>query len=211
MSTPRNKFLFTHISILRKIKTAQFVRQIPAIILLWASFLLNYAFPALELYTLALIIALTAIVWNLFISMNYRFKRRIPTPPENAILSPLQGKIRFIRGNEETLLLSIRKIFLDRVEIRAPLDNCRREEDMLKLTLGDKNYSFRFNAKNIRWFDYAEMKSGNVIGTMVGSGTCTVSMPGNSKLELVEGRLLDSGEPILEFEDDQPQAVIIIE
>lgn len=197
-----NKVLLSDASILRKIKTAQFLRQIPAIVLLLLSFLLNYVFPGLEQYTLALVIAIIAIGWYLFVGMTFRFKQRIPMPSESAILSPLQGKIRFIRSNEEITLLNIKKIFLDSVEIRCPHDLCQREEDMLKLSLADESYAFRFNAKNIRWFEYAQMKSGNVIGMMIGGGSCTVSMPKGTHLELAEGGLLDAGDPILDFRPD---------
>jgi len=106
---------------------------------------LNALVPSHNLYSVALVLALVAVVWYLIVGFSFRFRQKIAAPPANALLSPIQGRIAFSRGNEDVTLLNIRKVLLDRVEIRCPHDSSRLEDGILHLDSVAGKISFRFD------------------------------------------------------------------
>lgn len=191
------KYLLSDANSLRKIKFAQFRKQIPPLILLALAIALNTIFPSQNLYSVALALALIAVAWYLFIGFCHRFKQRIPLPPELAMVSPIQGKIAYIRGNGDVTLIGIRKIILDSVEIRSPHSSCQLEDGALHLDEGIGRISFRFEFKNIQWFTEAEHSTGNIIGMAVGAGSCTISIPGKPVLTVQPGDPIDAGDTLI--------------
>lgn len=198
MPVKTDKYLLSEGDSLRKIKYTQIRKQIPALILIAIALALNAIFPGNNLYAWALALALAGIAWYLFIGLCHRYKQRIPLPPERGLLSPIQGRISSIRRSEDITTLNIRKILLDSVEIRCPHDTCRLEDENLYQESDSGRISYRFSFRNIRWFKDAEFSAGNIIGMVTGSGSCTVSLPGNPGLTVREKDSVDAGDPLIE-------------
>ncbi|MBW6513827.1 MAG: hypothetical protein K0B87_03620 [Candidatus Syntrophosphaera sp.] len=192
------RYLLSDPDALRRIKFAQFRKQVPPLILLALAIGLNAAFPRNDLYSWALGLALVAIAWFLFIGLCHRFKQRIPLPTEGAILSPIQGRIDFVRGEGGLTLLGIRKVLFDGVEIRSPHGTCHLEDWVLHLASGAERISFRFAFKNIRWFPEADYSAGKIIGMAVGAGSCVVTFPGEPVLAVKPGDPVDAGDLLVE-------------
>lgn len=195
-----DKYLLTDVNHLRRIKFAQFRRQIPVLIVLALAIIMNSIFPTNNrlLYDIALILAILAIATYIFIGLCFRYRQRIPIPPENALVSPLQGKIAYIKKNEGRTLINIRKNLLDRVEIRSPHHSTHLENSVLQFDTPAGKAYIRFNFKNPYWFAEPDYTTGNLIGMVTGSGSCTISLPGDISLNLEAGDNIDAGEPLWE-------------
>lgn len=190
-------YLLSEPSSLRRIKLSQLRSQIPALILLVFALALNYIFPSANLYTPALILALIAIAWFIFIGLCHRYKQRIPLPPQNALVSPVQGKIHSVQNNTDSTQVKIRKIILDSVEIRSPHRDCKLEDGALHLATSQGNISFRFAFPKVLWFDPADCNAGSVIGMAKGAGTCTINIPAGFEFKLDLDSTLDAGDVLL--------------
>lgn len=201
MATLTDKFILSEHLQLRMIKRAQWLLQLPFVILLFCAFLLNYIFSGSDLYTAALVIALVSVTGFLIVGACFRFRQRLPIPPQNCVASPLQGKVKYIRGNEDISVLNIRRMLLDSVEIRSPHPDCRLEDGLLKLTLPEGIISFRFNAKHIRWMNTPDFTRGNIVGMIVGTSSCTISIPKGVEIMVNAGDAVDTGDPLIPFED----------
>ena len=206
MATATDKYLLSEPSQLRMIKRTQWLLQLPFILLLFFAFLLNYIFRSYDLYSVALIIALFAITGFLFVGACFRFRQRIPIPASGCVASPLQGKVKYVRSNEDVTVVNIRRMFLDSVEIRSPHPDCRLEEGLLKLSLPQGTASLRFNATRVRWMDSPDFTRGNIIGMIVGTSSCTVSIPKSIPLSVKAGDLIDTGDPLFPCEDKESKA-----
>lgn len=198
MTVKTDKYLLSEGDSLRKIKYAQLRRQIPALVLIAIAIALNAIFPYHNLYPWALALALLGIAWYLFIGLCHRYKQRIPLPPERALLSPIQGRISYIRRGDDITLLNIRKVLLDSVEIRCPHDTCLLEEGNLYQESDAGRISYHFSFRSIRWFKDAEFTAGNIIGMVTGSGSCLVSFPGSPDFAVREKDAVDAGDPLIE-------------
>ena len=198
MPEKSHKILLSDADSLRRIKFAQFRSQVPALALLAIAIALNALVPSHNLYSVALVLALVAVVWYLIVGFSFRFRQKIAAPPANALLSPIQGRIAFSRGNEDVTLLNIRKVLLDRVEIRCPHDSSRLEDGILHLDSVAGKISFRFDFRRLQWFPDVEFKAGNIIGIAIGKGGCTVTFPGQPKLICQTGDQVDAGDVLME-------------
>lgn len=198
MPEKTSPYLLSDFSSLRRIKLSQLRSQIPALILLVFALALNYIFPSANLYTPALFLALLAIAWFIFIGLCHRYKQRIPQPPLNALISPVQGKIHSIQNNTDSIQVKIRKIILDSVEIRSPHRDCKLEDGALHLATPQGNISFRFAFSKMEWFEAADFSTGNVVGMAKGAGTCTINLPQVLELKLLQGSTLDAGDVLIE-------------
>jgi hypothetical protein len=197
MPVSTDKYQLSDGSALLRIKREQFKHQIPALLLLLCAFLLNIILPGTDLMVPALVVALAAIAWYLLVGAGFRFRQRIPIPPPESVVSPLQGKVNYIRSNDDITLVNIRKTFLDMVELRSPNDACRLEEGVLSLNTPSGKVSFRFNIRQIRYFDEPDYATGNLIGLLAGNGSCTITLPRALSLAIKAGDTLDAGDPIL--------------
>lgn len=195
-----DKYLLTDVNHLRRIKFAQFRSQIPALIVLALAIIMNSIFPTNNrlFYDIALIIAILAIAAYILIGLCYRYRQRIPLPPENALVSPVQGKIAYIRRNDDNTLINIHKSLFDRVELRSPHSTAFFDNGVIQFeTPGGKAY-IRLNFKKPYWFSEPDFTTGNLIGMVTGSGSCTISLPGKVSLNLKTGDNIDAGETIWE-------------
>ncbi len=210
MPEKTNKYLLSDAGSLRRIKIAQFRSQVPALILLALAIAANAVLPRLQIYLPALILALFAVAWYLLVGFSHRFRQRIPLPPPGAVLSPLQGRVAYLRSNGDLTLLGLRKVLLDSVEIRSPHDNCRLEGNVLYLDSLQGTIAFRFNFRKLQWFPQTDHAAGNIIGMAVGAGSCTVSFPGQPELTVSPGATLDAGDVLLRRLETPPRAGITI-
>ncbi|OQC09339.1 MAG: hypothetical protein BWX75_01148 [Candidatus Cloacimonetes bacterium ADurb.Bin088] len=197
MPAKTSQYLLSDPASLRRIKLLQFRSQVPALLLLLLALALNYIFPSANLYKLALLLAIVAIAWFLYLGFCYRYRQRIPIPPEGSLVSPVQGNVRSVQGNDDITLVNIRKMVLDSVEIRSPHQDCTLEDGVLHLALAAGKISFRFNIPRVIWFDNPDFSTGNIIGMAVGAGNCTITLPGSLELDLKPGQALDAGSPII--------------
>jgi hypothetical protein len=198
MPDKTRKYLLSDADDLRRIKFAQFRTQVPALILLAVAIALNAFFPSAGswLYSLALALALISITAYLFIGFCFRYRQRIPLPPEGSLVSPIQGKVAYVRSNDDITLLNIRKGIIDSVELRSPHKDCRLEDGVLHLDTPTGKISFRFSFNHIQWFADPDLSTGNIIGMVSGSGSCTIAFTYPPDLKLAAGDPIDAGEEI---------------
>ena len=195
-----DKYLLTDVNHLRRIKFAQFRSQIPALIILVLAIIMNSIFPNNNrlYYDVALIIAILAIAAYIIVGLCYRYRQRIPIPPENAIVSPVQGKIAYIRRIDDNTLINIRKSLFDRVEFRSPHSSAYLENGVVQFETPAGKAYIRLNFKRPYWFSEPDFTTGNLIGMVTGSGSCTISLPGKVSLNFQAGDNIDAGEPLWE-------------
>lgn len=202
-------------ALVKQIKRKQYLRQIPAILVIIAGICLQYWFPhGGFLYYPALVIALGGIAWDLWILGSFRYNDKIAAPEAGTIVSPLEGKVKFIRQTNDLTLINISKTFLDELEIRSPHPDCVIEDEMLKLHLPAGTISFRFNAREVVWFERPDFSTGSLIGMMIGAGSCTISMPQAIQSKLKVGADISSGQSVITtttVEDPPPPRSILVE
>ena len=199
MPDTTSKYLLSDANSLRQIKFAQFRAQVPALLLVAVAFALKAIFPNTGnwLYTIALALAILGIVVYVFIGLCFRYRQRIPLPPETALLSPIEGRIEHIRGSGDITLLAVRKNILDSVELRSPHSDCQLENGELWLATEAGKINFRFNFNRIQWFAEPNLSAGNIIGIVSGSGSCSVIFPGKPGFSVQPGDAVKAAEPLI--------------
>jgi hypothetical protein len=198
MPDKTSKYLLSDATSLRRIKFAQFRRQFPSLLLLALALAMNAIFPVVKSTYIPLGLAVIAIIWYLFVGQSHRFRQRIAIPPENGLTSPIQGKIGFIRSNDDITLFNIHKVFIDSCELRSPQDACSLENNELHLDTLAGKIIFRFNFQHLTWFPDADFTTGNIIGMVTGNGDCTITFPGIPNLSFQAKDPIDAGEILIE-------------
>ena len=92
-------------------------------------------------------------------------------------MRPLQGKLRYRRGNAEITVVNIGRLFLDSVEIRAPHPDAEIVDGQLRVPTPEGLITTRFNKLKVTWFKDPDFTRGNLIGMVWGHGSCTISIP----------------------------------
>ncbi len=199
MPDTTSKYLLSDADALRRIKFAQFRAQMPALLLVAVAIALKSIFPNTGnwLYTVALALAILGIVIYFFIGLCFRYRQRIPLPLENALLSPIEGRIEHIRGSGDVTLLTVRKKLLDSVELRSPHSACHLEDGELWLDTAAGKISFRFNFSHIQWFVEPDLSAGNIIGIVGGTGSCSVIFPGKPGFSVQPGDPVQAADPLI--------------
>lgn len=210
MPEKTSQYLLSDADDLRRIKFAQFRAQVPALVAVAVAIALKTIFPNARdwIYNLSLVLAIAAIVAYFFIGLCFRFRQRIPLPVENALLSPIEGKIDHIRGSGDVTLLTVRKNLLDSVELRSPHSSCQLEDGVLSLNTVAGKISFRFNFSQIQWFVEPDFSAGNIIGMVLGNGSCSVVFPGKPDLSVQAGSPIKAADLLMEeiiLSESQPQ------
>ena len=170
------KQITTEIEYLTQIKKRQIRQQIPPLALLVLSFLVGFVVPSFGHYP-ALIIAIIAVIWYMYVGTCHRFKEKIKVPDGDLLLSPVTGRVRSLKTSSDISLLRIDKSFIDLVEIRCPHASCEWEEDKLRVNYHGQSLIFRFEGEHLIRFVDAVMEAGNTIGYIVGNATCSISIP----------------------------------
>lgn len=175
------------------IRKNQYRHQIPALALLVLSFLIKFALPAFNLRYPALGLAFLAMIWYMYIGACFRYKQRIPVHEEETLLSPITGRVRVLKSSSDLSFLKIAKHALDIVEIRSPHSSAEWEDNNLKLIYQGQNLIFRLESKEIIHFADASMDAGNLIGLMIGSGSCSISIPKPLEINLKPNEICEAG------------------
>jgi len=188
----------------------QYRKQILPMITIAVGIALPYIFHGFRwLFYPALAIAIGGIIWDMWIMGNYRQRDRISAPEPDDIVAPIEGKIKFVRANQDITLVNIYKSFLDVVEIRCPHAKAILEDEMLKLHLDMGTVTFRFNAENIIWFDDPEFTAGSVLGMIYGPGTCSVSLPTGMETALRADALVHAGQTMITTVKGEPRSITV--
>ncbi|HOH98398.1 MAG TPA: hypothetical protein PL188_08865 [Candidatus Cloacimonadota bacterium] len=201
----KHDYLLTEITALQRIKKLQYRNLVNPAGVIILSFVLNFILPALGfISTIALIMAIAGLIWFFIITNMHRIRNKILAPQPDTIYCPITGKVSQIRTFEDTTQISIRKSFLDTVEIRCPHESCVWEDGKLQLELDGTRIQFRFTGSRVILFTEAEMKPGQVIGAIIGNGFCDIQMPVRMAPLLSSGKIVDGGESWLYKEDFEP-------
>lgn len=202
--------IMTPVSFITKIKKMQYRRQLPAIGVVFLGIVLPYWFPGAGfLFYPALVIAIAGVIWYMWIWGNFRFNNKIPVPPADDVLSPIEGKLKFVRRSQDITLINITKSFLDVVEIRSPHTRTILEDEMLKLHLDMGTITFRFNTEHIHWLDEPDFASGNIIGMIHGPATCTITLPAGMETALQTPHLIHAGITMITTVKGEPRSITI--
>lgn len=174
MATLTDRFILSEAASLRQIKRHQYLMQIVPVLLILISFVIGSR-PILHIP--AAILAGIGAGLFLLIGAAHRYKQRIPIPPAGIFVSPLQGKLRYSRGNTEISVVNIGRLFLDSVEIRSPHPDAEIVDGQLRVPTPQGLITVRFNKLKVTWFKNPDFTRGNVIGMVWGHGSCTISIP----------------------------------
>ena len=203
------KYILSEPQALKQIKLYQYIWQGISVVVIASGFVLG---TLTRLHTLASAIVGLGVGVFLISGMAHRYKNKIPVPDANMFVSPMQGKLRYARQNEEITVINIARIFLDMPEIRSPHPKTVIEDEALKVKTDQGVIDFRFNKVKVQWLPEPNFERGNVIGTVRGHGSCTISIPTplfNSKVKDASsqltipkvGKALDICENLFEWED----------
>lgn len=187
------EYILSDPKLLSQIKKLQYRQQIPPLALLIIGFLISFVIPVFNLRYVSLAICLAAIIWFLYLGACFRYRNRIPRPSGDDLLSPVTGRIKKVKSALDAYQLVISKHALDTVEIRCPHSSSRWDEERLKLEYRGQSLSFRFDAEKLIRLEEAEMKPGEVIGLMIGSGTCQIILPRSLPCTLPSHTLCEAG------------------
>lgn len=199
---------------LRAIKKKQYLMLLLPFGVIALGIGMQYWFPSAGFLNIpALAVTLIGIVIYMWFYATYRYNNKIPKPEEGVIVSPLEGKIKYIRTNQDLQLININKTYLDVLEIRCPHQDCILEDEMLKLHREDGTITFRFNSDKIKWLQTSHWETGDLIGIMPGKGSCTINLPKSYELAITEGQNTAPGQTVITTISHQarPERSITIE
>ncbi|HNQ44346.1 MAG TPA: hypothetical protein PKI59_07940, partial [Candidatus Cloacimonadota bacterium] len=173
------------------------------------SFLLNFNTPAWGFISIiAKITSLAGLIWFVILINMYRVRQKIKAPQINTVYCPITGKVSDIHSSADATRITIRKSFLDTVEIRCPHESCRWENASLVLDIDGSKITISLSGRKVIPFAEAEMKVGQVIGAIIGNGLCQITMPASLGNLLESGKIVDSGESWLYKSDLNPLSIM---
>ena len=166
---------YNPIEYLTKIQSLKYRAATLPIIIVSVSFGINVIFKV----DIVKYCALLGLFFYFFVLMRYRIKKQIPPEnSDNAILSPIHGKIFQIDVNK----IKIKKHILGAADFRCS----SRENIEVEFS---KSIIFRFEDNcNI---------PGKLIGIIPHSIVCTITIPKNYKIEINPYEKVEAGETIL--------------
>lgn len=123
-------------------------------------------------------IAVFGILIFYFILVKYKIKKIAPISGENAVLSPINGKIIKVENNE----VLIKKGGFQSAEIRYP---------------AAFEVEYKFFAKKIFLIDVESRVQGQLIGVAPYITGCTVKIPEEYEITIKPGEVVNSGETYL--------------
>lgn len=170
----QKKYIISDPQALKQIKLYQYIWQGISVVVIAAGFVLG---TLTRLHTLASAIVGLGVGVFMISGLTHRYKNKIPVPDANMFVSPLQGRLRYARQNEDVTVINIARIFLDTPEIRSPHPKASIEDGALKLKTDQGDIDFRFNNTKVQWLEEPNLERGSVIGTLKGQGSCTISIP----------------------------------
>lgn len=187
------EYILSDPKLLSQIKKLQYRQQMPPLALLIIGFLISFIIPFFDLRYVSLAICLAAIAWFLYVGACFRYRNRIPRPTQDDLLSPITGRIKQVKSAQDAYQVVISKHALDTVEIRCPHASSHWDEQRLKLDFRGQSLVFRFDAEKLIKLEEAEMKPGEVIGLLIGSGNCQLILPRSMPCTLPSHTLCEAG------------------
>jgi hypothetical protein len=203
------KYILSDPQALKQIKLYQYIWQGISVVVIATGFILG---TLTRLHTLASAVVGLGVGVFMISGLTHRYKNKIPIPDANMFVTPMQGRLRYARQNEEVTVINITRIFLDMPEIRSPHPKTVIEDEALKVKTGQGDIDFRFNNLKVQWLPEPNFERGNVIGTVRGQGSCTITIPTALFNSMVKdaaqqltipkvGRALDICENLFEWKD----------
>jgi hypothetical protein len=175
---------------LHKIKYIQFRRQMIPLAVVILLMIVNVIFPIRWL----LYPTLAAFAWYLLERVLYRTKNKIAVPEESAFVSPVDGKVQSVRRGEDATLLTIRKTWIDVVELRLPYPGLQMEKTSLwKFDTPQGQVEVRIQNEKISYFDDLTVH-GSVIGMIPSNAIFTIHIPAGIKVLVQDKQNLFGGE-----------------
>jgi len=184
-------------AILGKIKKAQYRHQIPALALLAVAFFANFFLSSFNMRYPSLTLAVIAMGWYMYVNACFRFRHKIVVPQEGVLLSPITGRVKSLKRSSDLYQLKINKSSLDLVEIRCPHESAMWDGNNLKLNYQETPLILRLEANELITFADVPMQPGNIIGMLVGGGTCSVNLPNTLVTDLKLKDICDAGQTAL--------------
>jgi hypothetical protein len=175
---------------LKTIKKMQFRRQIiPFIAVL--SFLILNIFFTMEIFKY---LTIASFGWFLFAKFFFRTKHKIAMPEAGAFVSPVDGKVISLRKGEDVTLLTIKKSWLDVVELRLCYPDLIHETPGLwsfQTSVG--LIDVRIKAEKINWIE-VKNESGQVAGIIPGNAVIVIHIPSGIEVLVSENQNIQGGE-----------------
>ncbi len=195
----KTKVLTSDPNVLHKIKSIQFLRQLIPLIIVVILMVLNFVWPQPWIFYPTLL----AFGWYLLERILFRTRHKILAPGEGVFVAPVDGKVQSIRKIEDDTMITIRKSFLDIVEVRLPFPGLQMENTSnwnFETPKGQVN--IRFQTDKLNFFGDKNIH-GAVIGILPGTAMLAIRVPASAKIMVQEKQNLIGGESILlDFEQE---------
>lgn len=188
--TEPTRVLITDTKTLHKIKSMQLRKQMLPIVIVVLLLIANIVYP-LRFYFYP---TLVAFAWFLLARILFRTKNKISATEPGTFVSPVCGRVQALQRNEESTLITLRKSWLDVVELRLPYPDLKMESN--------RNWSFEtpagkveitIESKNITFFDNKNI-TGDVIGVIPSSAIVTINVPAGIFVKIKKGQPVFGGE-----------------
>ncbi|HOA28948.1 MAG: hypothetical protein PHQ29_02675 [Candidatus Cloacimonetes bacterium] len=191
-----NRYILSDGAHVRHIKRIQHRGQVPALIVFGIFLWCSVVFPHIYLFHIA---SSLSIFWYITLALRYRIRHRIVQPTDDAVYSPITGKISTPMLAKGLRRISIHKKAWDVCELRCPKSGCHWDGD--ELLLDRPRMRFSFSARRIIRIPDAEMKVGNLIGWIPGRAVCTITTSENTPIMLTAKSFLEAGESRITLEN----------
>ncbi|MFO7659498.1 MAG: hypothetical protein R6V77_01175 [Candidatus Cloacimonadaceae bacterium] len=211
--TDQTKVLLTDTKTLHKIKSMQLRKQMLPIAIVVLLLIANIVYPQ-RFYFYP---TLAAFGWFLLARMMFRTKNKISAPEPGTFVSPVNGRVQLLQRREDATLITLRKSWLDVVELRLPYPDLKMDSN--------RNWSFEtaagkvevsIDSKNITFFDNKNI-SGDVIGVIPSSAIISIKMPEGILVKVKENQPVLGGETVLfalsehAFEQSESKSILVEE
>jgi len=205
MNSQSKSYIVTDVKILGQIQRQKYRRLILPIAAILLALIISYLLRNLDfIYYPLLVLTVSSFVWYGYIMTNFRTKGKIVEPEPELLVIPIEGKIKSLRSNEEVHNIRIAKAFLDVIEIRAPISGeFTRDGNNLIIKSGNDRINYLFHGHGIAWLDVRNPVAGQVIGLLIGKGSCTINLPASYELQVADSQIVFGGEtPICTFKPE---------
>jgi hypothetical protein len=191
--TSKPKVLTSDPNVLHKIKFIQFRTQLIPLIAVIFFMVINIVIPQLP-NKIVLYLTIACFGWYLVERILFRTKNKILVPEEGVFVSPIDGKVLSIHTVLDTTTLTLKKSFLDVVELRLPFPEMHTEIiDSWNFDTALGLISLKIKAKKVHYFENNNIH-GSVIGVLPGNAIITIKLPANIKVLVKENQNLFGGE-----------------
>ena len=201
MSEPqaKPKLVLSDPKILHKIKFVQIKRQLIPVSLVIGLLILNiFWFQNWMLYPI-----LAAFGWYLLERIMFRTRNKILAPEAATFVSPVDGKVASFQHLEDSILMTIKKSFLDVVELRLPFpDKTMEKSDTWLFETPHGKVTMRIYSPKAIYFTDTNVQGG-VVGMVPYNAEVTLQIPSGYQLQVQKGQNLIGGETVL-FDLNEP-------